>query len=128
MGLDELVRQYPLATIPSSARTDVASSWQRFVLGHIKETGAFSIVSLFSTVLTNEVVALMYIHRNYFAQAFVDDPVNPLKSPYAPSVLATYQASSTILKCVSSQFNQWTGACGRFWSMWTFAFSAAVSI
>ncbi|KAF9021021.1 hypothetical protein BDZ89DRAFT_252400 [Hymenopellis radicata] len=108
MGLDEMVRQYPLPPIPSSARTDVASSWQRFVLGHIRET------------------VLMYIHRNYFAQAFVDDPVNPLKSPYAASVLATYQASSTILKCVSSQFSQWPGACGRFWTMWTFAFSAAV--
>lgn len=68
----------------------------------------------------------MYIHRSFFAQAIIEQPVNPLKSPYAPSFLAAYRASSTILKSVGEQFNVWPNSCSRFWTMWTFAFSAAV--
>jgi hypothetical protein len=70
----------------------------------------------------------MYIHRSFFAQAIIEHPVNPLKSAYAPSFLATYRASSTILKSVREQFNLWPNSCSRFWQMWTFAFSAAVRI
>jgi hypothetical protein len=73
-------------------------------------------------------VVLMYIHRSFFAQAIIEYPVNPLKSPYAPSFLAAYRASSTILKSIREQFNMWPNSCSRFWTMWTFAFSAAVSI
>lgn len=72
-------------------------------------------------------IVLMYIHRSFFAQAIIEYPVNPLKSPYAPSFLAAYRASSTILKSVREQFNIWPNSCSRFWTMWTFAFSAAVS-
>lgn len=68
----------------------------------------------------------MYIHRSFFAQAIIDQPLNPLKSIYAPSFLAAYRASATILKCVKEQFNAWPTSCARHWTMWTFAFSAAV--
>ncbi|KAF6750634.1 fungal-specific transcription factor domain-containing protein [Ephemerocybe angulata] len=69
---------------------------------------------------------LLYIHRSFFAQAIIDHPENPLKSAYAPSFLASYRASSTILKCVIEQFKVWPGSSARFWTMWTFAFTAAV--
>ncbi|KAG6813503.1 hypothetical protein H0H92_010528 [Tricholoma furcatifolium] len=36
-------------------------------------------------------VALLYIHRSFFAQAMLDHPANPLRSPYAPSFLAAYR-------------------------------------
>ena len=68
----------------------------------------------------------MYIHRSFFAQAIMDHPENPLKSVYAPSFLASYRASSTILKAVREQFNMWPVACSKLWAMWTFGFSAAV--
>lgn len=70
----------------------------------------------------------MYIHRSFFAQAIIEHPVNPLKSAYAPSFLAAYRASSTILKSVREQFSVWPNSSARFWTMWTFAFSAAVCI
>jgi hypothetical protein len=69
---------------------------------------------------------LMYIHRSFFAQAIIEQPMNPLKSTYAPSFLAAYRASATILKSVREQFAVMPNACARFWTMWTFAFSAAV--
>ncbi|KAF8624941.1 hypothetical protein AX17_006967 [Amanita inopinata Kibby_2008] len=109
MELDRKVREFPLPEGFSNASpNDLATSFQRCVLDHIRET------------------VLMYIHRSFFAQAIIEHPVNPLKSPYSPSFLAAYRASSTILKSIREQFSMWPNSCSRFWTMWTFAFTAAV--
>ena len=71
-------------------------------------------------------LVLLWLHRSFFAQAIMDDPVNPLRSPYAPSFLAAYRCSTHILKCIKEQFNMLPEIATRFWSNWTFAFSAAV--
>ncbi|KAJ7600992.1 fungal-specific transcription factor domain-containing protein [Mycena floridula] len=107
MELDRKVREFPLPE-DFVDKNDMAASFRRCVLEHIRET------------------ILMYIHRSFFAQAIIDEPVNPLKSVYAPSFLAAYRAAATILKSVREQFNVWPNSCARFWTMWTFAFSAAV--
>ncbi|KAJ7220750.1 fungal-specific transcription factor domain-containing protein [Mycena pura] len=106
--LDKKVREFPLPPLDDAAPDDVGASLQRCVLEHIRET------------------VLMYIHRSFFAQAIIEQPVNPLKSIYAPSFLAAYRSSATILKSVREQFAVMPNACARFWTMWTFAFSAAV--
>ncbi|KAJ7444602.1 fungal-specific transcription factor domain-containing protein [Mycena galericulata] len=108
MELDRKVREFPLPPLEDAAPGDVGASLQRCVLEHIRET------------------VLMYIHRSFFAQAIIEQPVNPLKSTYAPSFLAAYRSSATILKSVREQFAVMPNACARFWTMWTFAFSAAV--
>lgn len=115
MELDKKVREFPLPDgmeegDDDEAREggDMAGSFQRCLLAHIKET------------------ILMYIHRSFFAQAVIEHPENPLKSTYAPSFLAAYRAASTILKSVRDQFAVFPNSCARFWMMWTFAFSAAV--
>ncbi|ESK94884.1 hypothetical protein Moror_14051 [Moniliophthora roreri MCA 2997] len=114
MELDRKVRDFP---VPEPLTTDkeshggedgMALSFQKFVVEHIKET------------------MLIYIHRSFFAQAIIEQPVNPLKSTYAPSFLAAYRASGTILKSVREQFSRFPNTAARFWTMWTFAFSAAV--
>ncbi|KAF7966860.1 hypothetical protein HWV62_36691 [Athelia sp. TMB] len=56
----------------------------------------------------------------------IEYPVNPLKSPYAPSFLAAYRASATILHTIREHFAVRPELCSRFWQMWTHAFSAAV--
>ncbi|KIK69750.1 hypothetical protein GYMLUDRAFT_521243 [Collybiopsis luxurians FD-317 M1] len=88
--------------------SDMTFSFMKCVLDHIRET------------------VLMYIHRSFFAQAIIEQPTNPLKSVYAPSFLAAYRASATILKSIREQFMIWPNSCARYWTMWTFAFSAAV--
>ncbi|KJA16557.1 hypothetical protein HYPSUDRAFT_80028 [Hypholoma sublateritium FD-334 SS-4] len=109
MDLDRKVREFPLPEgMAAASSDDLSASFQRCVLDHIRET------------------VLMYIHRSFFAQAIIEHPVNPLKSIYAPSFLAAYRASSTILKSIREQFNVWPNTSARFWTMWTFAFSAAV--
>lgn len=70
---------------------------------------------------------LLFLHRSFFAQAIIDCPRNPLRSAYAHSFLAAYRASGTILKVVRDQFTLYPGMCARFWVIWTFAFSSAVS-
>ncbi|TEB24873.1 hypothetical protein FA13DRAFT_1756766 [Coprinellus micaceus] len=109
MELDRKVREFPLPESmqqrgakmgegeANDAGGDYVTSFQKCVLDHIRET------------------ILLYIHRSFFAQAIIDHPENPLKSAYAPSFLASYRASSTILE-----------VSARFWTMWTFAFTAAV--
>ncbi|KAK7061069.1 hypothetical protein VNI00_000804 [Paramarasmius palmivorus] len=100
MELDRKVRDFPIPEPLTTTDKDshgseeeLGLSFQKCVMEHIKET------------------VLIYIHRSFFAQAIIEQPVNPLKSTYAPSFLAAYRASGTIQK---------------FWTMWTFAFSAAV--
>ncbi|KAK0209958.1 fungal-specific transcription factor domain-containing protein [Desarmillaria ectypa] len=124
LELDRKVRDYPL---PESLypQGDTPTSWQRFILDHIRESGMSDFLVVFAEANFWHAV-LMYVHRSYFAQALIEKPDNPLKSNYATSVLVTMRSSATILRCVRDQFNQWNGACGRYWTMWTFAFSAAV--
>ncbi|KAF5380642.1 hypothetical protein D9757_007065 [Collybiopsis confluens] len=76
--------------------SDMTFSFMKCVLDHIRET------------------------------AIIEQPTNPLKSVYAPSFLAAYRASATILKSIREQFVVWPNSCARYWTMWTFAFSAAV--
>ncbi|KAF9060968.1 fungal-specific transcription factor domain-containing protein [Rhodocollybia butyracea] len=88
--------------------SNMSFSFMKCVLDHIRET------------------VLIYLHRAFFAQAIIEQPMNPLKSVYAPSFLAAYRSSATILKSVREQFVVWPNSSARFWTMWTFAFSAAV--
>jgi hypothetical protein len=68
------------------------------------------------------------MHRSFFAQALIEDPINPLRSPYAPSFLASVRAAGTILRVIRDQFAVHPAMCSRFWAMWTYAFSAAVCL
>ena len=71
-------------------------------------------------------LVLLCIHRSFFAQAMIDDPIDPLRSPFAPSFLAAYRCASHILLSIKEQFELLPELCSRFWATWTYAFSAAV--
>jgi hypothetical protein len=58
-------------------------------------------------------VTMLYIHRSFFAQAVLDHPVNPLRSPYAPSFLAAYRCASMIIKTSISHFERFPELCMR---------------
>ncbi|KAH9951097.1 fungal-specific transcription factor domain-containing protein [Amylocystis lapponica] len=119
IDLDRRVRNFPIPSdvlamledlqpATDSGPPPLAASMARFVISHSRE------------------VILLYIHRSFFAQAIIDSPSNPLRSAYAPSFLAAYRASCTILKVIRDQFAVYPALCARFWSIWTFAFSATV--
>ncbi|KAH8997120.1 fungal-specific transcription factor domain-containing protein [Lactarius hatsudake] len=71
-------------------------------------------------------VLLMYLHRNFFIQALIENPENPIRGQYGPSFLATVQASKNILRTIEEQLPIQPVIVSRFSSIWTFTFSAAV--
>ncbi|KAF9482496.1 hypothetical protein BDN70DRAFT_875065 [Pholiota conissans] len=73
-------------------------------------------------------IALLYLHRSFFAQAMLDHPVNPLQSPFAPSFLATYRCASGIIKASLNHYDRFPELCGRWWGIWTHLFSAAIIV
>lgn len=58
-------------------------------------------------------VTMLYIHRSFFAQALLDHPANPLRSPYAPSFLAAYRCASVIIKSSINHFERYPDLCTR---------------
>ncbi|KAI0682175.1 hypothetical protein BC835DRAFT_1300198 [Cytidiella melzeri] len=71
-------------------------------------------------------IAMIYIHRTFFAQALLDNPENPLSSPYAPSFLAANRCASVLIKSFIHHFERCPDLCGRFWGIWTHTFSASI--
>ncbi|KAG6918921.1 hypothetical protein DXG01_010576 [Tephrocybe rancida] len=74
------------------------------------------------------IAALLYIHRSFFAQAMLDHPTNPLRSPYAPSFLAAYRCASGVIKSNLNHFDRFPDLCCRWWNIWTHLFSAAIIV
>ncbi|KAI5980804.1 fungal-specific transcription factor domain-containing protein [Pisolithus albus] len=98
----------PVPPKPADKDIDLTESMGRLVMSNARE------------------VILLYIHRSYFARAIIENPDNPLDSLYAPSFLAAYQASLTILRTVKAQYDLHPKLTARLWPLWTYAFSAAV--
>ncbi|KAF8153104.1 fungal-specific transcription factor domain-containing protein [Crassisporium funariophilum] len=73
-------------------------------------------------------LTLLYIHRCFFAHAISSNPLDPIKSQYAPSFLAGYRSACTIVASVRQQFALFPAQIARFWVLWTHAFSASVSL
>ncbi|KAH9027076.1 fungal-specific transcription factor domain-containing protein [Lactarius pseudohatsudake] len=71
-------------------------------------------------------IFLLYLHRNFFIQALIEDPEDPSRGRYAPSFLTTVRASKNIIRTVEEQFPIQPVILSRFWAIWTFTFSAAV--
>jgi hypothetical protein len=135
MELDRKVREFPPidsadSTTSTNDSSDFALSMQRLSASHAREAGEFlPEYHHYHTLTTRARIplsVLLHIHRNFFAQAIIEHPTNPLKSTYTPSFLATYRSSSSILKTVKEMFIIWPESCTRYWMIWTFAFSAAV--
>ncbi|KAI5123792.1 hypothetical protein M0805_009087 [Coniferiporia weirii] len=110
LELDAKIRDFAIPEFPEVPidKSKPGMIMMRYVLAHTRET------------------ILLDLHRGFFAQAMIDDPVNPLRSQYAPSFLATYRSASHILKSIREEFEVLPELSARFWPPWTFAFSSAV--
>ncbi|KAJ7179223.1 hypothetical protein C8R46DRAFT_1324183, partial [Mycena filopes] len=97
------------------------------LLGQYRSVGGYRFLSSFCCFLT-AISALLYIHRTFFAQAMLDHPVNPLRSPYAPSFLAAYRCASGMIKANLNHFERFPELCCRWWVVWTHLFSAAIIV
>ncbi|KAJ7116327.1 fungal-specific transcription factor domain-containing protein [Mycena epipterygia] len=71
-------------------------------------------------------VTMIYLHRSFFAQAMLDFPANPLRSPFATSFLTAYRSASVIIKATAYQFDRCAEMAMRVWFLLHHTFSAAV--
>ncbi|KAF8128761.1 hypothetical protein EV363DRAFT_1340522, partial [Boletus edulis] len=69
---------------------------------------------------------LVYIHRCFFAEAVLNNPTDPMQSPYAPSFLAGYRSACELFSNLRVQFDLFPAQVARFWVLWTHAFSSSV--
>ncbi|KAJ7756952.1 hypothetical protein B0H16DRAFT_1537516 [Mycena metata] len=67
-------------------------------------------------------------HRAFFAQVMIEHAADPMKSPYAHSVLAAYQGACNVLDDTLNQFTKKPLLVARIWRIWSLAFSAAVVV
>ncbi|KZP20102.1 hypothetical protein FIBSPDRAFT_1045158 [Athelia psychrophila] len=72
--------------------------------------------------------SMLFMHRSFFAQALLDHPENPLRSPYATSFLATYRAASFLISIAIKHLERYPELFMRWWVTWTQLFSAAIIV
>lgn len=51
-------------------------------------------------------ISMIHIHRNFFAQALLDHPENPLLSPYATSFLTASSCASSIIRTINTHISK----------------------
>ncbi|KAJ7253061.1 hypothetical protein B0H12DRAFT_1017793 [Mycena haematopus] len=109
MQLDEKIRNFgqPKAN-PVDDRTAV--SMKNFVRSHYRD------------------LMLLFLHRAFFAQVMIEHATDPMKSPYAHSVVAAYECACNVLKDTVDQFTKNPLLVARIWRIWSLAFSAAVVV
>ncbi|KAF7325994.1 hypothetical protein MKEN_00450300 [Mycena kentingensis (nom. inval.)] len=73
-------------------------------------------------------VTMLYIHRSFYAQALLDHPENPLRSPFATSFLTAYRSASVLIKATAYQYDRCAEMAMRVWFLLQHAFSAAVIV
>jgi hypothetical protein len=88
------------------------------ILGQYRAVSKYCTSSIWATIKPPP-SALLYIHRSWFAQAMLDHPINPLRSPYAPSFLAAYRCASGVIKISLNLFDRFPELCCRWWGIWT---------
>ena len=133
LELDRKVREKtlpPALNLYRSSSTDGYTTPTSYARGrmlfHFRTTSALSNLEVDFFHLPC-VLAMLYIHRSFFAQAMLDFPSNPLRSPFAPSFLAAYRCASAIIKTTSMNFQKYPELFSRFWTIWNHLLSAAVS-
>ncbi|KZP30137.1 hypothetical protein FIBSPDRAFT_908140 [Athelia psychrophila] len=92
--------------------------------GHI-DAGSYMKGCLLSQIRS---FSMLFIHRSFFAQALLDHPENPLRSPYATSFLATYRAATVCITATIKHTKRYPDLFKRWWVVWTQLFSAAIVV
>ncbi|KAI5123018.1 hypothetical protein M0805_007639 [Coniferiporia weirii] len=73
-------------------------------------------------------IALLFLHRNFFARALLENPIQPLCSPFAASILSAYASAITLLKVVRLYFDKHSPLLLRQWILWTHALTSGVIV
>ncbi|KZP08686.1 hypothetical protein FIBSPDRAFT_840069 [Athelia psychrophila] len=69
---------------------------------------------------------LLYIHRRYFAQAIHEEPLNPLKHKYGPSVMASYRSAYRMVCSLKDLYDDHPETTNQQHHFWDCMFSGCV--
>ncbi|KAJ7865263.1 hypothetical protein B0H13DRAFT_1637161 [Mycena leptocephala] len=109
LHLDRKIRNFAQPP-PNPVDERTAVSMKNFVRSHYRD------------------LMLLFLHRAYFAQVMIENAADPMKSPYAHSVLAAYQGACNVLDDTLNQFTKKPLLVARVWRIWSLAFSASVVV
>ena len=133
LELDRKVREKvlpPSLNLYRSSHVDGYTTPTAYIRGRMlsqyRSTSTISILEV-PSFHSSFVLAMLYLHRSFFARAMLDFPSNPLRSPFAPSFLAAYRCASAIIKTTAMNFQKYPELFARFWAVWSHLLSAAVS-
>jgi hypothetical protein len=101
---------------------------QRWIVLSSKEASQFVTTAKYRCTFLTDVVALLNLHRTYFAQALRDQPHDLLRHRYAPSVMATYRSAWRLIRGLEKPSIKIPNLLSRFSLAWSHALSAAVSL
>jgi hypothetical protein len=68
-------------------------------------------------------LAILYMHRGFFAKAMEENSDDPLASKYSPSVLAVYNTSCTFIGVSESFHAIYPALVDRMWFLYGHVFS-----
>lgn len=114
LQLDCMIRRHPMS---SSLRTNFEEAPPTDVPVKIVLQRA---VALF---LSQKV--LLYLHRNFFARAMLENPDDPLKTAFQPSVLASFRAALYLTTAARTLYEQ-AHAAVQIPFLWSAAFTSCV--
>ncbi|KAG7093883.1 hypothetical protein E1B28_007522 [Marasmius oreades] len=69
---------------------------------------------------------LLYLHRSFFAQALREDASNPLRTRYAPSLMATYRSACRLISSLKSLYPNHPAFTETSWFFWSGVFSSCI--
>ncbi|KAJ4491601.1 hypothetical protein C8J55DRAFT_450236 [Lentinula edodes] len=112
--LDKKIRDFP---IPEILKDDYSSG-----------SGSRSLAMQRALLSTGRDIALLQLHRRPFMELLNNSEQFDWDREFAPSLLATYLSTSSIVGAVETLFNKEEQLSGRFLCFWFNTFSASVTL
>ncbi|KAH7870935.1 uncharacterized protein C8R40DRAFT_1055685 [Lentinula edodes] len=112
--LDKKIRDFP---IPEILKDDYSSG-----------SGSRSLAMQRALLSTGRDIALLQLHRRPFMELLNNSEHFDWDREFAPSLLATYLSTSSIIGAVETLFNKEEQLSGRFLCFWFNTFSASVTL
>ncbi|KAI0060962.1 hypothetical protein BV25DRAFT_1870945 [Artomyces pyxidatus] len=106
--LDKRIRTFPIPSHLQSPGQDSGKPWNTDPTRAMQQC----------CVVCECESSLLYIHRTYFAQA-IREASDPLKHPYAQSVLAAYRSALVLITTIKSLYTVHPRMTSRVWFFWS---------
>ncbi|KZP31693.1 hypothetical protein FIBSPDRAFT_1037264 [Athelia psychrophila] len=121
---DHLKAPMNLAQSNRSWSSDPYKAMQQFSILAVTESSQLILTS--EHAKSDKAADLLYIHRSYFARAIREEPLNPLKHKYAPSVMASYRSAYRMICGLRDLYAVHPETTNQQHYFWAILFSACV--